>query len=188
MATTTSPTTAEELVALPDDGIYRELIRGELREFAMTTRGAPHCRTTSNMDFLVGSWLRQQPRPRGGLYAGEVRVRIQRDPDTFVGMDIAYISAELEAHTSEGASFIDGLPLLAIEILSPTDTIEGITEKINIYLEAGVPLVWEINPFIKVIVAYRPGMPPELFNVTQELTAEPYLPGLRIPVAEIFAK
>jgi hypothetical protein len=29
-------------------------------------------------------------------------------------------------------------------------------------------------------------MPPELFNITQDLTAEPYLRGLHIPVAEIF--
>jgi hypothetical protein len=29
-------------------------------------------------------------------------------------------------------------------------------------------------------------MPPELFNVTQDLTAEPYLKGFRVPVAEVF--
>ena len=38
MATTSSLMTAEELLALPDDGIDRELIRGELRENPMTTR------------------------------------------------------------------------------------------------------------------------------------------------------
>ncbi len=42
MATTSSLMTAEELLALPDDGIDRELIRGELREYPMTTRGVPH--------------------------------------------------------------------------------------------------------------------------------------------------
>jgi hypothetical protein len=35
MATTSSLMTAEELLALPDDGIDRELIRGELREYPM---------------------------------------------------------------------------------------------------------------------------------------------------------
>jgi Uma2 family endonuclease len=187
MATTTSLMTAEELLALPDDGIERELIRGELREYPMTTRSAPHCLAMTNLAGLLYIWLKQQPRPRGRLYTGDVRVRVHRDPDTFVGIDLAYISAELAERTAKDALFFDGLPLLTIEVLSPTDTIEGITDKTDAYLEAGVPLVWEVNPFTEVVAVYRPGVPPEHFNVTQELTAEPHLPGFRVPVAEIFA-
>jgi Uma2 family endonuclease len=180
--------TAEELLALPDDGIDRELIRGELREHPMSLRSAPHCLVTSNMDFLLGAWLRQQPRPRGRLFAGDIRVRLQRDPDSFVGIDLAYISADLASQTAKDALFIDGIPVLAIEIFSPSDTVAEIAEKTESYLEAGVPLVWEVNPFSETVSAYRPGQPPELFNITHELTAEPHLPGLRIPVAEIFAR
>jgi Uma2 family endonuclease len=179
--------TAEELLALPDDGIDRELIRGELREYPMTTRSTPHGLTTHNLDFLLGSWLRQQPRPRGRVYAGEIRVRIRRNPDTVIGMDLAYISADLAAATAKNASFIDGIPVLAVEILSPTDTVEAITEKVKAYLDAGVPLVWVINPYFEGVTVHRPGLPPEGFNITHELMAEPHLPGLRIPVAEIFA-
>jgi len=187
MATTSSLMTAEELLALPDDGIDRELIRGELREYPMTTRGGPHGLTTHNLDFLLGSWLRQQPRPRGRVYAGEIRVRVRRNPDTFVGADLAYISADLAAQTPKNAKFIDGIPVLAIEILSPSDTVEDVAEKVREYLEAGVPLVWEVNPIYEGVTVHRPGVPYETFNVTQELTAEPHLPGLRIPIAEIFA-
>ena len=67
--------------------------------------------------------------------------------------------------------------------------VEGIAEKTEAYLEAGVPLVWEVNPFPEVMAAaYRPGLPPEHFNVTQDLTAEPHLPGFRVPVANVFAR
>jgi Uma2 family endonuclease len=180
--------TAEELLALPDDGIDRELIRGELREHPISTRSAPHCRATANLNGLIWSWWRTQPEPRGELYTGDIRIRLQRDPDTFVGIDLAYISAELASRTPEDALFIDGIPVLAIEIFSPSDTVAEIAEKTESYLEAGVPLVWEVNPFSKTVAVYRPGQPPELFNVTHELTAEPHLPGLRIPVAEIFAR
>jgi Uma2 family endonuclease len=179
--------TTEELLALPDDGIDRELIDGELRETPMTTRGAPHCLAMSHLARLLGNWLTQQPKPRGRLYTGDARVRIRRNPDTFVGIDLAYISAELAAQTAKNATFIDGIPVLTIEILSPSDTMEAVAEKVHAYLDAGVLLVWEVNPFYEGVTIHRPGVPYETFNITQELTAEPHLPGLRIPVAEIFA-
>lgn len=102
-------------------------------------------------------------------------------------MDLAYISADLAALTNKDALFIDGLPVLAIEIFSSTDTVAGIAEKTEAYLEAGVPLVWEVNPFPEVVAVDRPGLPPEHFNVTKDLTAEPHLLGFRVPVAKVFA-
>jgi Uma2 family endonuclease len=77
--------------------------------------------------------------------------------------------------------------VLAIEILSPSDTIEGVAEKVHAYLDAGVLLVWEVSPFYRAVTVHRPGMPPEFFNVTHDLTAEPHLPGFLVPVAEVFA-
>ena len=53
MATTSFLMTTEELLALPDDGVTRELIRGELREYPMTTRGFPHCLALANLTALT---------------------------------------------------------------------------------------------------------------------------------------
>ena len=72
--------TTEELLAMPDDGVDRELIRGELRESRMTTRGTPHCRVSITLGYYLYEWLRRQPRPRGGLYSGEIRVRLRAKP------------------------------------------------------------------------------------------------------------
>jgi Uma2 family endonuclease len=187
LATTTSPMTAEELLALPEDGIDRELIDGELREYPMTTRGRPHCLVMTNLARVLSNWLILQPQPRGTLYTGDIRIRIRRKPDTFVGADLALVSAELETASSKDVLFIDGLPTLTVEITSPSDTAESMAEKVVSYLKAGVPLVWEVNPYYEAVTVHRPGLPPELFNVTQDLTAEPHLPGFRVSVAEIFA-
>lgn len=187
MATTSSPMTVEELLALPDDGMDRELIRGELRESEMTARGAPHCLAMTNLAVLLGSRLRQQPAPRGRLLTGDARVRIRRAPDTYFGIDLAYISADLAARTAKDARFIDGPPVLAVEILSPNDTAEDMADKVREYLDAGVALVWEVSPFYETVIVHRPDARPALFNDQQELTAEPHLPGFRVPVAEIFA-
>jgi hypothetical protein len=37
------------------------------------------------------------------------------------------------------------------------------------------------------VTVHRPGAEPELFNVRQEISAEPHLPGFRVPVARIFS-
>jgi Uma2 family endonuclease len=179
--------TTEELLALPDDGVDRELIRGELRERTMTTRGEPHCLALYNLSYLIGHWLRAQPRPRGAAYSGDIRFRLRRNPDTFVGIDLAYISPEHKARKPKDATFIDGPPVLAVEILSPHDTAEDIAEKVREYQAAGVPLVWVVDPYFRTVTVHRPDARPEMFNEDQELTAEPHLPGFRTPVAEIFA-
>lgn len=179
--------TTEELLAMPDDGVDRELIRGELRESRMTTRGRQHCRVSVTLAYYLYEWLRRQPRPRGALYSGEIRVRLRRDPDTFVGIDLAYVGPELEAATAKNAALIDGVPTLVVEILSPSDTAEAVSEKIREYVDAGVPQIWYVDQAVGTITAYRLDGRHALFNRHQDLTAEPELPGFQVPVAEIFA-
>lgn len=187
MATTSSLMTTEELLALPEDGIYREIINGELREYPMTARGGPHCLVSNNIVCLLGAWRQHQARPRGRVYVGDARVRIRRDPDVFVGADIVYLTPEHVARTPWDATFIEGPPALVIEVSSPHDTAEGIAEKVRLYLAAGVPFIWEVNPFYQSVLVHRPEALPQIFSGPEELSAEPYLPGLRIITADIFA-
>ncbi|HWE37142.1 MAG TPA: Uma2 family endonuclease [Isosphaeraceae bacterium] len=187
MATVSRLMTGEEYLALPeDDGVHRELIRGELREYPMTTRGAPHCRTTSRFSHHLLAWLDAQPDPHGDVMDGEVRVRITRDPDTIVGIDAIYIDPELAARTEPDEGTVDGVPTLVVEVLSPSDTQEDIAEKVREYLAAGVPLILLADPVFRTIMLHRPGQAPVLFNDRQELTLEPLLPGFRVAVAKFF--
>jgi Uma2 family endonuclease len=184
--------TTEELLAMPDDGVERWLIRGELREKPLTgckrlhnVRNRLHGRIMTRVAKFLDNWLDDQPQPRGEILCGEAGCRLRRSPDSTVGIDVAYISAEVAARPTE-TTLIDGIPILAVEILSPNDTQEEIDDKIDEYLRAGVTLVWVINPYRRTVQIYRPNEEPELVNVRQELTAEPHLPGLRVRVADLF--
>jgi Uma2 family endonuclease len=194
MAATVTPAlmTVEELLALPDEeGVERYLIRGQLRErrdFDVTVRNRWHTAIEALIAHLLLMWLEQQPEPRGSVHAGEVGCLIRRNPDTVVGIDVVYVSAEVAARQSDDTTLIDGLPTLAVEILSPSTTIAQIGEKIDEYLAAGLPLVWVVDPYRRTVVVYRPDTPPEMFNVTHELSGEPHLPGFRVPVARIFSR
>ena len=178
--------TTEELLALPQNGTERWLIRGELREKPMTVRNRWHSRIMARVVHVLENWRERQPEPRGAVLCGEAGCRLRRDPDTTVGIDVVYISAELAARESDETSLIDGVPLLVVEILSPSDTQEQIDEKIDGYLQAGVALVWVIDPHDRTVTIYRPGQEPEFVNVRQELSGDPHLPGFRVPAAHLF--
>ena len=153
----------------------------------MTRRNRRHSKTEAVIGRLLGDWLRNQPEPRGEILSGEAGFRIRQNPDTTVGIDVAYISAQLAQSTPDDAFVIDGAPVLAVEILSPSDKQEDILEKVRDYLDAGVPLVWIVEPVFQTVSVYRPDAPPTLFNASQDLTAEPHLPGFRTPVTAMFA-
>ncbi len=181
--------TLEEFLALPDDGVYREVRRGVLREYRgenVTRRNKHHAKIEARIAKLLGNWLDQQPPKTGEVHSGEVGCVLQHDPLITVGIDVAYFDYDVANDDSRGTSFIDGPPILAVEILSPSDTIEDITEKVEDYLAAGVALVWIVSPKFRTVEVHRPDADPELFNVQQTLTADHALPGFSTPVRAIF--
>lgn len=184
---TTTLMTMEEFNALPDDGRERWLIRGQLREAEdpVTRRNRKHSRTESRIAQLIRNWLDAQPMPRGDVYSGEAGFRLS--PASSVGVDVAFAPAEVVAAQDENESFVVGAPLLAVEILSPSDKHEEITEKVEEYLKAGVKLVWLVDPDFRTVQVFQPEQEPELFNIKHTLHADPHLPGFAVPVASIFA-
>lgn len=177
--------TVEDLLAMPDDDVSRELIRGQLREEPMTRRSRQHSGVESNIVFVLKLWLRERPEPRGRVHSGEAAFRVRRAPDTIVGIDVAYAPPELVAATPKKLPYYDGPPALAVEILSPADTHERIVEKVNLYLDAGV-VVWEVDPDFRRVTVHRSGSEPVTLNVTHELVAGPELPGFRAAVSQFF--
>ena len=113
--------------------------------------------------------------------------RLGRSPDTTVGIDVVYVAANLVAQQPDDTTLIDGVPTLIIEILSPSDVIEDIEEKIDLYQKFRVPLVWVIDPHDRTVTIYRLDAEPELVNIHQELSGEPQLRGFRVKVAELFS-
>jgi Uma2 family endonuclease len=179
--------TTEELLALPKDGTDRWLINGKLREKPMTKRNRFHSAVMALVTTALTNWARSQPPPRGQVLCGEAGVILTRGPDLTVGIDVVYVGADVMTRQTGETTLIDGVPTLVVEILSPNDTQEEIDEKLDGYLRAGVSLVWVIDPHDQTVLVYRPGQPPDFFNVTQTLTADPHLPGFRVAVADLFS-
>ena len=189
MSLAESPTvellTAEFLSSLPDDGVERDLIRGELRERPMTRRNPAHGEAESLITHHLCGWLDSQPAPKGKVVGGEAGFRLKQAPVTYVGIDVAYVSPEMVASHDRKRKFFDGPPVLAVEILSPSDMHGDVVEKVELYLEVGT-VVWLVDPDFRTVAVHRPGEPPETFNERHELDGSPYLPGFRVRVARFF--
>jgi Uma2 family endonuclease len=177
--------TAEEFMALPDDGVDRELIRGELREYGMTLRNRWHGRVEGRLSQYLNNWLDQQPEPRGELVSGEAGFRLGGTKESRVGIDVAIVSPELLAATPPDQAIFNGPPLLAIEILSASDTLKRIAEKVELYLEWGVT-TWVVNPAFRTISVHRPDQAVKTYNQDDELIGDPELPGFRLKLRELF--
>ena len=75
------------------------------------------------------------------------------------------------------------IPLLVVEIVSPSQGYAVIVEKIDAYFAHGVQSVWEINPAQHAVAIHRPGQEaPDLF---QHGEAKDPATGLTIQVEEI---
>ncbi|HEX4612811.1 MAG TPA: Uma2 family endonuclease [Urbifossiella sp.] len=180
--------TTADLLALPDDGIERWLVDGRIVEVGMTIRNRFHARIQSRVSHVVESWLDDQAVPQGSCYAGEVGVRLRPNPDRTVGIDFVYLAPDVTARvtTDDTTTLIDGVPTLAVEILSPSDTIEDITQKVKLFRDAGVPQVWLLHPDFRTVAVHRPVAESVTLNATQELDGGDVLPGFRVPVARLF--
>jgi len=89
--TDTRLVTADELLVMPDDGLRRELLRGEVR--VMNPPGGRH----SAVAMHVGSLLHVHARHHGlgTVLAAETGFRLARDPDTVRAPDVAFVSRAL---------------------------------------------------------------------------------------------
>jgi Uma2 family endonuclease len=186
LAADSPPMTVEEFLALPENGVHRELIQGRVREMGMTVRNRIHSRIEARIVQKLLNWLDLQPQPRGEVVCGEAGFRLKGTKESLVGIDVALVSHELIARTEKREAMYDGPPILAVEILSPSDKHEDTVDTVASYLEVGT-VVWVVDPDFQTVTVCRPGEHPRTCNIDDELQADADLPGFRVRVAELLA-
>jgi Uma2 family endonuclease len=179
--------TSDDLFALPPSKkVDRWLFRGELRESKVTKRNPNHAGAVMSIGGILRDWLMKQPKPRGKLYGGEAYFRIRKDPETNVGIDVALATAEQAAAVKKKTTFVDGAPILAVEVLSPNDKQKDISDAIEEYLECGTKQVWIVDPVAETVTVHRANAEPVMYTRSQTLSGGDDLPGFTCPVADIF--
>lgn len=78
------------------------------------------------------------------------------------------------------------LPLLVIEVASTNDRRDGMSDRVNGYLNAGIKAVWVIDPVTKHVHQFHPPKHGIMLKETQTLQGSPILEGFQLPVADLF--
>ena len=147
MATKLKHWTLEELHSLPDDGNKYELIRGEL--FVTPPPTDEHetilARLTRVLDrFVEANHLGHVYHPRAVFHSEGSEV----EPDLMVRQEAPGLGNAWEKAP---------LPLLIVEVFSPTTRRRDQVQKHDFYMDAGIPEYWMIDPERRVVSVVRPG-------------------------------
>ena len=175
--------TADELWRLPDNGMRRELIAGELHE--MPPAGGEHGYVGNRAQIRLGLFLENHPEIGGSFFLSDTGYRLSRDPDTVRQPDLSYVN---EARLPEAR--VRGYPELApdfvVEVVSPNDTATDVQSKVDEWLAAGVVLVWVLYPSTRTAMTFRSDGPVALLHADDTITAEPVLPGFACRLGDLF--
>jgi Uma2 family endonuclease len=182
MRTATRLMTADELWRLPDDHMVHELVRGELR--TMAPSGSEH----GFLGMRLGARLMMyvESRKLGCVFNSDTGFVLGRDPDTVRAPDTAFVSQARIPAGGLPVKYFPGAPDLAVEVISPSDTLEEVEEKVADYLAAGTRLVWVVNPRRKTVTVYRSPEAAQILRGDDELDGGDVVPGFRCAVAEVF--
>lgn len=176
------PMTAEQLLELPDDGMRHELVEGVLRTTAPA--GARHGLIAARLLVRLGTFV--QTHRLGEFFAAETGFRLRRDPDTVRAPDVAFVGADRAAEAG-----VPGFPALApdlvAEVVSPSDRAVDVVGKALAWLDAGVRLVWVVDPQNRTVTVYRQdGV--AVLRGGDVLDGEDVLPGFALPLEELWRR
>ena len=96
--------------------------------------------------------------------------------------DLSYWSA---ARIADG---IDTVSEFVLEIISPTDKLEDVEEKLHEYFEAGVKVVWQIRPKSQAVHVYTAPTRVSICTGESICSAAPVLPDFEITAQEVFKR
>ena len=166
--------TLEEFLASDIEGY--EYVKGEL--VPMSSPSWEHAKISSNVSWYLQRHVREN---RLGSVVSEGGFRVG---ERVLKPDVAFLStAQLP---EEGRHPSPAPPTLAVEVVSPTDVLWNVLEKVQAYLDAGTQMVWIVESVMKTVTVYRPNQAPEHLVCGDSLSGVDVIEGFFCEVATFF--
>ena len=176
----TRPTaTMDDLLNTPEDGRKYELVDGEI---LVTPAGMRHSEIGVRISYLLTEIADRTGA--GKVYSADVGIILPngnvRSPD------VCFVRQEKLPDGKSPESFGEVIPDLAVEVLSPIDSMRQVADKIGEFLEFGVPIVWLVDPKSETVTVYRSLSDTEQLSKDDVINANPVLPEFSARVSQFF--
>ncbi|HYE17643.1 MAG TPA: Uma2 family endonuclease [Tepidisphaeraceae bacterium] len=181
MTIDTKPITADELFAMGDIGRC-ELIYGKL--VMMSPAGSQHGFVAARIGRILGQFV--EDHGLGYTFAAETGFKIETGPDLVRAPDASFVRAERLPDGLPPRGYLDGVPDLAVEVVSPEDKKREVAEKVNMWLAHGTISCWVADPKARTVTVHRTGQREIRLAGDDVLRDEPTLPSFAIAVSQFF--
>lgn len=167
--------------ANPDLKLERNA-QGEL--IVMPPTGGETGRSNSNINSQIWFWNEQNQL--GEVFDSSTGFTLPSGADR--SPDVSWIEkSRWDALTNqEKEKFIPLCPDFVIEIMSPSDNLKKLQNKMQEYIENGCRLGWLINRKKQEVEIYRPGKEVEVLQLPQTISGENILPGFVLKMDKIW--
>jgi Uma2 family endonuclease len=175
--------TAEDLFVISsssDD--LQELDRGVL--VCMPPAGALHGRLSAVIAHLLEEYV--APLRVGVVCGTDTGFILARNPDIVRAPDVSFVCRDRVPASGLPEFYWPFAPDLAVEVLSPSDRVNALDDKILQYFGAGTRLVWVVHPRPRTVHVYRAPTHVQVVSGDDDLTGGDVLPGFRCPVHRCF--
>jgi Uma2 family endonuclease len=171
--------TVEQFDQLPiREGILYELNEGEV--VTMTEPMPRHNWVRDNIAAALRDFI--HPRHLGRVF---LETGYQLSPEIVRIPDVSFVPASRMQEIDLDRR-IQGAPALAIEVVSPNDLAEELTQKVKQYLAAGAKAVWVFYPKTREVQAFRADGAGFVRRENETLEDSDLLPGFLLDLKSLF--
>lgn len=167
---------------MPDDGLRRELVRGELRITPLSN--FKHGVVAAHICAVLAEHADRAVC--GVAVAAGTGFVLASNPDTVRAPDAAFVSRERVEKVGNTAKYWPGAPDLAVEIVSPDDSFHEVEQKALEWLAAGTVAVLVLDPAKRTATVYRGQGDAHIYSAQDTLDLAYAVPGFSVTVAKLF--
>jgi Uma2 family endonuclease len=177
MNAATSPPPSAEI----DSEALTEVVNGEVVEKVVSAQAI---QLASRLSQLMGPYA---DRHQLGAVVTEMLFILDAERNLRRRPDVAFVSSQRWPFDRDSPLIGDWevIPDLAVEVVSPNDTMDSVTAKVGEYFGYGVLEVWVVLPVIRQVYIYDSLDKLRIIRSGGQLET-PLIPGWQLPLTELF--
>ena len=146
--------------------------------------GGEHGSVASNLHRLLAPFV--WSHKLGVTLIADTGYILSRDPDTVRAPDLSFVARVRIPATGMPVGYWPIAPDLAVEVISPSEEVNDIQNKVIAYLNAGTQMLWVVFPRTRTVTVYRSLQNVRILTADDTLSGEEVVPGFACQVAELF--